>query len=111
MRLLCLLSQITSKFARPVKSIASLTQNKCDINTCLDHPSVINHNDDNTLKHSRAINRKDTKQLPHPIKYSNIFTSPTEITCHGKVKLTDATVKTQTKDKFHEPCENYTDIF
>ena len=65
--------------------VANLTQKKCVINTCSDHPNAMSHNASNTLKHSNTMKGKDTKQLPNPITNSNIIASPVEITCHRNV--------------------------
>ena len=43
------------------------------------------------------MSRKDVKQLPNPL-HAHVITLPTEITCHRKVRLTDDTIKTHTKD-------------
>ena len=58
-----------------------------------------------------AVKRNDNKQIPKPLQNSNVIISSTKVTCHRKVKLTNAINQTPTKDELYKLCDDYTDIF
>ena len=83
-----------------------------------DNYSINNSHDidsDNTGRLPIPILEKNTfnkdKLLPDPSQNSNVLTSSARVNCHRKVKFTDITIHSQTKEELHKPCENHNEIF